>query len=71
MYNGAAQTAKIKVADTKKSLLINRDLAESQHRSEIYELHIDHLRELRKRCTDVQFALKNRIELMNITERIG
>jgi hypothetical protein len=56
----------IKVADTKKSIFIDRDLAESQRKVEMVEIHIDFLRELRKKCYDIGYAIKNRIELLNL-----
>jgi len=54
---------------SEKSILIDSELSELQHNKELYESHLEFLRECKTSCDNVNWAIKNRIELFKIVER--
>lgn len=53
---------------SEKSLLIDSELAELQRNKELFETHLEFLKESRSVCDNINWAIKNRIELYKVTE---
>lgn len=53
----------IKIAEGMKSKLVDRDLSERERNIELYQTHIEYLRDSSKSCADIQYAVKNAIAL--------
>ena len=56
---------KIKTTSGEKTKLIDADLSSNQHFINIYEIHIEFLRETKKNFDNIRWAVKNKIELYN------
>lgn len=54
----------LKTNSGEKTKLVDRDLNERKHAIELLEAHIEHLRELRQICDQIQYAVKNITTLM-------
>lgn len=48
-----------KINTTEKVKLVERDLNERKHAMELLEAHIEHLKELRTICDQIQYSVKN------------
>lgn len=48
-----------KSSSAEKTKLIDRDLAQKKRSIEILEVHIEHLKELRYQCDQINFGIKN------------
>lgn len=55
---------------SEKSLLIDSELSELQRNKELFETHLEFLKESRGVCDNVNWAIKNRIELYKVTESL-
>jgi len=54
---------------SEKSILIDSELSELQRNKELYESHLEYLRECKISCDNINWAIKNRIELFKIIEQ--
>lgn len=59
---------KIKTNIGEKVKLLEGDLASYQYRLDIYDIHINFLRETQKNIDNINFAVKNKITLYQLTE---
>ena len=62
----------IKVSDGTRTKLIDRDLSERDRNVEAFQTHIEHLRECRNACDQLNYAVKNMVGLIsyiNILEK--
>jgi len=56
---------KIKTNAAEKNKLIGADLSSHQHHINIFEIHVEFLRETKKNLDNIRWAVKNKIELYN------
>jgi hypothetical protein len=58
----------IKTNSGEKAKLIEADLSLYQYRLDIFDIHINFLRETQKNVDNINFAIKNKITLFELTE---
>lgn len=54
----------LKTGVSEKAIFLDRDLAEDERGVRLLETHVEYLRDLTKSCENINYAIKNRIELM-------
>jgi chromosome segregation ATPase len=54
---------------SEKSILIDSELAQLQRNKELFESHIEFLRECKVACDNVNWAIKNRLEIYKIIDQ--
>lgn len=55
----------LKITDGLKNKLVDRDLSERERTIELFQSHIEYLRECRYSCDQIQFAVKNMVGLVS------
>lgn len=55
----------MKTASSEKTKMVDRDLAENKRGIELLQTHIEHLRDYKFACDQIQFAIKNIVALAN------
>jgi len=58
----------LKTNMSEKSILFDSELAELQRNKELLETHLEFLKETRSGCDNINWAIKNRIEIYRIIE---
>jgi len=58
----------VKTSGGEKSKLIESDLSLYQYRLDMFDVHVDFLRETQRNIDNVNFAVKNKITLFQLTE---
>lgn len=53
---------------SEKGILIDSELAELQRNKELLETHLEFLRECKQMCDNINWAIKNRIEIYKIAD---
>ena len=56
---------KIKTNASEKSKLIEADISTYTHKVNVYEIHVEYLKETKKNLDNIRWAIKNKLELYN------
>ena len=61
-----ATSYQVKTSGTEKVKLINADLSDRQYIVDLYDEHVNHLREVAKHFDAINFGVKNKLQALNI-----